>query len=755
MVSHTPPPEPAAEFGAAPRLLVKWGSYGEGPGQFIYIPDIEVDRDGDVYAIDSNHCRIQKFSSQGRFLLEWGTCGEQPGQLRNPVGLAVDDLGHVYVADFTRNCIHKFTETGQFLTRWGTSGSGPGQFRGPSGLAVDGDGDIYVTDRFNRRVQQFKNDGKFVAQWGSHGSRPGQFLEPVGIAVDRSNNIYVVDYEIGGVQKFTSRGEFVSSWRTKTQDPRDYTYTFSVAVDAHENVYLCDNHRGQVEEYSGDGKLIRVWIPGCRGVARLVSPSSIAVDENGDVCVVGGSEGESSAIAFIGRFGFGPTAAEQLLSQVFDSMDRVNSLLDTLLAVPIGEPWTVWTIRGSLGQCQERGQDQGPPEHADTWVTRCRDAAPIGSIETRGYIVGFESRPSLEAVSWQMAAGAGASTDLAAVFEALSDVLSRRLGSPVASAIRTKSEGRLHDETRNFALQGGPLRLSLVSTESGERAFGIRIERASLGLVAAESAPPDTSDLRLFEGQPYARETVRRDLIRALSHRPRLAEALQSPPGSLDDLGSVERALDEVSLEASPEEHDLVYLSADAWLASLPQGYDASTVARLHHSLVRFGVRLGREPESGSILYCGSLLPSLASRVGANPWANRAFLLLLDQGWDTTCSDQYEGATFANEVYPPVLKHGEQFLQKNPNSSIWPAVALRVALAHETAWSLSFTSDANDFPDYRIGASEHLERALELNRALVLRVLDPSFARALRSRIRLLEKGVDTHCRVYYLEGGC
>ena len=100
MVSHAAPPEPAAEFGTAPRLLFKWGSYGKGPGQFIYIPDIAVDGRGDVYAIDSNDCRIQKFSSQGKFLLEWGTCGEGPGQLRNPVGVAVDDLGHVNVADF-------------------------------------------------------------------------------------------------------------------------------------------------------------------------------------------------------------------------------------------------------------------------------------------------------------------------------------------------------------------------------------------------------------------------------------------------------------------------------------------------------------------------------------------------------------------------------------------------------------------------------------------------------------------------------
>jgi hypothetical protein len=353
-----------------------------------------------------------------------------------------------------------------------------------------------------------------------------------------------------------------------------------------------------------------------------------------------------------------------------------------------------------------------------------------------------------------MPSGGDASTDLGAAFRSLSDVLSRRLGSPVVMpAIMAEDEGRVRQATREFPLPGGPLRLSLIPPESGERA-GIWLERQSLGLVAAESAPPDTSDLRLFEGLPYTREIVRRDLIRALGHRPHLAKALQSSTGSPSDLANIERALDEVTHSGtSPEEHALVNLAADAWLGSLSQ--ESDSIAGPAHALARFGVRLGRAPETGSILYCGSLLTDIASRVGANQWANRAFVLLLDQGWNTTCKDEYEGALFANEVYPAVLKYGEQFLEKNPDSSIWPAVALRVALAHETAWSLSFTSGPDDFPDYRIGAGEHLARALEFNRVLVSRVQDPRFAEALRSRIRLLEKGVDTHCRVYYLSGGC
>ncbi len=71
-VLPTPPPQSPTPFGLAPRLLHKWGSYGEGPGQFIYVADLAVDRRGDVYVLDENRGLIRKFASDGTLLLEWG-----------------------------------------------------------------------------------------------------------------------------------------------------------------------------------------------------------------------------------------------------------------------------------------------------------------------------------------------------------------------------------------------------------------------------------------------------------------------------------------------------------------------------------------------------------------------------------------------------------------------------------------------------------------------------------------------------------
>jgi hypothetical protein len=276
------------------------------------------------------------------------------------------------------------------------------------------------------------------------------------------------------------------------------------------------------------------------------------------------------------------------------------------------------------------------------------------------------------------------------------------------------------------------------------------------GITAVESAPPDTCDLRSFEGLSYARETVRRDVARALAARSELAAALLRVPVSIADLAEVERALADAERPGiSDEERDLLHLAADGWLAALGPQDDSSTVARVRASLSRHGVGFSPDSEWGWAVYCGSLLPPLAERAGTNAWADRAFLLLLEQGWDATCSSDYEGATFANEIYHPIVKHGATFLERHPKSAIWPAVALRVALAHETAWSLSFGSGPNDYPDYTVGADSHRARAIKLYQALVPRAADARFAAAIRARIRSLQRGVDTRCRVYYLPSGC
>jgi hypothetical protein len=174
---------PPAEFGAE----------GPGAGEFEEPEGIAIDQEsGDVYIVEEQGNRVDRFSESGAFELAfgWGVVDSSPElQVCGPQAPSP-----------SASC------------RRGIKGSGIGQFKEPAGIAVDNDplssshGDLYVVDRGNQRVEKFGPDGEFILGFGEAGSGPGQF-EGLGIhavAVGPSDTVYVADIE--RVQKFSPAG---------------------------------------------------------------------------------------------------------------------------------------------------------------------------------------------------------------------------------------------------------------------------------------------------------------------------------------------------------------------------------------------------------------------------------------------------------------------------------------------------------------------------------------------------------------------
>src|SRR5688572_21270176 len=81
---------PATIGAQPPTYLTQWGSYGSGPGQFHLPLAVAVDPAGDVYVVDHNNHRIQKFTGTGTYLTQWGSFGSDKGQFLYPRGVATD-----------------------------------------------------------------------------------------------------------------------------------------------------------------------------------------------------------------------------------------------------------------------------------------------------------------------------------------------------------------------------------------------------------------------------------------------------------------------------------------------------------------------------------------------------------------------------------------------------------------------------------------------------------------------------------------
>ena len=82
------------------NFIRKWGSLGRDDGEFIDPHGIDFDSSDNVYVVDSQNERIQKFESDGNFITKWGTEGYADGQFFwLPHDIAIDSSDNVYVVD--------------------------------------------------------------------------------------------------------------------------------------------------------------------------------------------------------------------------------------------------------------------------------------------------------------------------------------------------------------------------------------------------------------------------------------------------------------------------------------------------------------------------------------------------------------------------------------------------------------------------------------------------------------------------------
>lgn len=273
--------EPAEVIALEYELVRQWGGEGTGDGQFDAPNGIALDSSGNVYVVDSNNSRIQKFSPNGTFITKWGKFGTGNGEFINPWDIAVDKYDNVYVTEISNHRIQKFDSNGHFLKSWGSYGTGDGQFDGPRGITIDTSDHIYVVDYQNSRIQKFDLNGNFILKWGKHGLNEGDFAGPLSIATDSNDNVYVLQHANPQIriQKFDFSGNYITSWGTDGTGDGEFQYPVAIAVDNLDVVYASDQsiYNYCIQKFDSNGMFI----------AKLenVSANFITIDLSGNLYV--------------------------------------------------------------------------------------------------------------------------------------------------------------------------------------------------------------------------------------------------------------------------------------------------------------------------------------------------------------------------------------------------------------------------------------------------------------------------------------
>jgi hypothetical protein len=221
---------PATELQTCTTLCQR-GRSGTGAGEFggSNLRGVAVDNNafsgpltgsaGDVYTVDQEDFRVEKFDPEGKFILmfgwevnetthgnvciagercEAGVRGEREegtnehGQFRwNEKGsyIAVGPGGKVYVGDQAR--VQIFEESGAYKEE--ISLAGLSNTQQVNALAVDASGDVFVADEGANGVHEFNASGTEIGAVDT--TSEGESIK--GLAVDASGDLYVEDSEGG------------------------------------------------------------------------------------------------------------------------------------------------------------------------------------------------------------------------------------------------------------------------------------------------------------------------------------------------------------------------------------------------------------------------------------------------------------------------------------------------------------------------------------------------------------------------------
>ena len=135
-------------FTACGQFLRKFGE------DFLIDPCHCIQKDQHLIVSDQGDHSIKVFDTEGTFLYKFGSKGDGDGEFSKPRCLAIDKAGHLMVCDSVNDRVQVLDLNGRFITSIGQHrGRELGEFDGPMSVAVLTDGRIAVSDLFNHRIQ--------------------------------------------------------------------------------------------------------------------------------------------------------------------------------------------------------------------------------------------------------------------------------------------------------------------------------------------------------------------------------------------------------------------------------------------------------------------------------------------------------------------------------------------------------------------------------------------------------------------------
>lgn len=179
-------------------------------------------------------------------------------------GVAVDKDGNIYILDSGNYRIQKFTSDGKYLATYGGSkGQGPGEFMSANSMTIDNEENLYVGDMNRYTIIVIDKNLKLIKEI--------KFKKPLYVTnfviSPRKNIAYniteTLNKNYAEVPLFTiydnELNEIKGVGTRKIFAPDIYTFTFNeikLTNDVNGNYYINFVYQNRIEKYNNDGDLV-------------------------------------------------------------------------------------------------------------------------------------------------------------------------------------------------------------------------------------------------------------------------------------------------------------------------------------------------------------------------------------------------------------------------------------------------------------------------------------------------------------------